>query len=197
MDRGKLRDCTMKKWHWFDQGPQQQVSDDHNWHMPNANTPTVANTVRSLHGWAERWPFAGLSAGCERCQQAANNCCLVWPGCLALPLFLVFNHERFWGWRARMFGGVELLTQVALDTLWHQEVMLVFSAACMHVCQQLCVCRRDLLVRDSRERPRKRRSRWAFSFTGVTVSRSSDLHCPCVIGRAWSTGNVGHLRSYC
>ena len=132
MDRGQSHDCTMKKWRWFDRGPQQQVSDNHNWHMPCANTPTVSNTVRSLHGWAERWPFAALSTvtGCERCQQeAANNCCLVWPGFLALPLFLPFNYERFWGWRIRMFGDVELLTLVALDTLRHQEVMLVLYAA--------------------------------------------------------------------
>ena len=42
---------------------------------------------------------------------------------------------------------------------WHSPTSANYAhfLLCMHVRQQLCVCRRDLLVRDSRERPRQHR----------------------------------------
>ena len=33
--------------------------------------------------------------GANAARKKLRNCCLVWPGCLALPFFLAFNYERF------------------------------------------------------------------------------------------------------
>ena len=59
-------------------------------HMATMMTSTNKWLQRLLDGWAERWPFAGLSTGCERCpQKAANSCCLVSPAVWRCLCFLL------------------------------------------------------------------------------------------------------------
>ena len=148
----------------------------HNWHMPSAKTPTGETSSCAIAPQLRRemaicqFEHGLRTLPAKSCEQLLLSLArlfgVAFVSCFQLWRILGMKNKNIWR-RGTSHPGCAR----------HSPTSGSYArfVRCLRVRQQLCVCRRDLLVQDSRER--LRRSTWPFSFTGATVEWSALRTC--------------------